>query len=53
MENYVRYKVMGSVKKIKLKLNVVPSKFDYDSEKKCKLTNNTQATESLQNKHNE
>ncbi|CAF4947037.1 unnamed protein product [Pieris macdunnoughi] len=28
MENYHRYKIMGSVKRIKMKSNCIPSKFD-------------------------
>lgn len=28
MENYIRYKVMGSVKRIQMKPGCIPSKFD-------------------------
>ncbi|XP_046976221.1 PR domain zinc finger protein 5-like isoform X2 [Vanessa cardui] len=36
MANYMEYKIMGSVKYIRMKVNAVPTKFNFDSEKKCK-----------------
>ncbi|CAG9789449.1 unnamed protein product [Diatraea saccharalis] len=38
MQNYMEYKIMGSVKKVKMKSNVVPTKFNFNSEKRQKLS---------------
>lgn len=38
MENYMQYKIMGSVKRIRMKPNCIPSKFDCQTDRKRKLT---------------
>ncbi|XP_048000637.1 uncharacterized protein LOC125237549 isoform X2 [Leguminivora glycinivorella] len=41
MENYIKYKIMGSVKRIQMKRNCIPSRFDCRTERKAKLTTTT------------
>ncbi|CAK1593892.1 unnamed protein product [Parnassius mnemosyne] len=40
MENYTRYKIMGSVKRIQMKSNCTPSRFDCQVDRKRKSTPN-------------
>ncbi|XP_022818836.1 uncharacterized protein LOC111351258 isoform X9 [Spodoptera litura] len=43
MENYIRYKIMGSVKRIKMKPNCIPSRFVWN--RKHKILNESHSTE--------
>ncbi|XP_064076162.1 PR domain zinc finger protein 5-like isoform X2 [Vanessa tameamea] len=36
MANYMEYKIMGSVKHIKMKVNTIPSRFSFNTKKKCR-----------------
>ncbi|CAK1587497.1 unnamed protein product [Parnassius mnemosyne] len=40
MENYTQYKIMGSVKRIRMKPNCIPSRFDCQVDRKRKFTPN-------------
>lgn len=43
MENYVKYKIMGSVKRIKMKPNCIPSRFAWN--RKHKILEESHPTE--------
>ncbi|CAH2083741.1 unnamed protein product [Euphydryas editha] len=44
MANYMEYKIMGSVKHVKMKENTTPSRFSFHTEEKCIVSPSTSQT---------